>query len=154
MNKALVTIGTTTFDSLIKVLDKPSENISIMFQIANGCYIPKNHPYERFIPKIHNNYNDYDFIITHAGAGSVYSLLETDHKFAVIPNTDRSDNHQIELAKFIGDNNYAKTYTILELESTSLEDVFEQLNNSIPTKYEKNKFFKGKEIVDYIQGTN
>lgn len=152
MIKGLVTIGTTTFDSLIKVLDKPSEKVSMKFQIAGGIYKPVNHDYEKFIPDIQSHYSEFDFIVTHAGAGSVYTLLESPMKFAVVANVERSDDHQLELARFVGSNNYAQTYTVDELQALSLLQIYETIIGKDCVKYKKEVFFKGKEIIDYIQG--
>jgi len=152
MIRGLVTIGTTTFDSLIKALDKPSDCVSLKFQIAAGAYEPIYHAYERFIPDIKTSYSSYDFIITHAGAGSVYSLLEMGNKFAVVANTDRSDNHQLELCKFVHSNNYATTYTVKGLQDISLLQISQEITSTNCVKYKKEDFFKGREIVDFIQG--
>tara|TARA_R110001599_G_scaffold27629_2_gene96771 strand:+ start:1692 stop:2156 length:465 start_codon:yes stop_codon:yes gene_type:complete len=151
MISGLVTIGTTTFDSLIKVLDKPSTDVSLTFQIAAGVYEPIHHTYKRFIPNLQSHYLSYDFIITHAGAGSVYSLLELPTKFAVVANTDRSDNHQLELSKFVQSNNYAKTYSVDAMKVLSLLQIFQGIERYNSVQYKKEKFFKGKEIIEFIQ---
>ena len=46
MINVLVIVGTTTFDSLIKVLDRIEDNISYKFQVSSGTYNVKYHPYK------------------------------------------------------------------------------------------------------------
>lgn len=154
MIKGLVMVGTTTFDTLIASLDKSSDRISLTFQIANGNYIPTCHKYERFIPNIKTIYSDFDFIITHAGAGSVYNLLEQRYKFAVVPNLERSDKHQLELANYVEINNYASTFMVDEFNDVELFDLYIAILEKTHNIYKKEPFFKGKEIIEFILGND
>jgi beta-1,4-N-acetylglucosaminyltransferase len=150
MIKGLVTVGTTTFDSLISSLDQPSIDVELTFQIAGGGYIPVNHPYKRFIKDIKLIYSDFDFIITHAGAGSVYNLLEAGLKMAVVANLDRSDQHQLELSHFIKESNFSAVYSVEQIRVLSLETLAVEIQSYETVPYKKESFFKGKEILDFI----
>lgn len=147
MIHVLVTVGTTSFDSLIKVLDRYSDEIQFVFQIANGKYLVKYHESIDFIENIENIYSDFDLIITHAGAGTVYKLLESDIPFIVVPNTERSDKHQLELSKFVGMNLLAKVATV---DDFAEKEHFRIINDAIAferIKYTKKPFFIKSNII-------
>src|SRR5688500_14118574 len=107
--KIFVTVGTTSFDSLIKFIDEEfhKKGYEITFQISEGKYIPKNFEYFKFSENIDFYYKDCDVAITHAGAGSVYRLLELKKKIIIIPNLERVDKHQIEIAEYMKENGHA-----------------------------------------------
>lgn len=147
MINVLVIVGTTTFDSLIKVLDRIEDNISYKFQVSSGTYNVKYHPYKHFIENIEEVYSDFDLIITHAGAGTVYKLLEGLTPFLVVPNTERSDKHQLELAQFVRDNSLAKTCTVEELSTTNIESLLLSVIQFERTAYLKDEFSLKEHII-------
>jgi len=53
-------------------------------------------------------------IITHAGAGTVFQLLEDKAKMVVIPNHDRIDAHQLDIAQYVDNNKFASVCYDLE----------------------------------------
>lgn len=114
----LITVGTTAFDDLIRYVDNTiSQNtsFSLVAQIsANAIYQPVNLKYFDFSDSFQSFIDDADLIITHAGAGSVYSMLEQGKRLVVIPNLTRADTHQIELAKYVSDKNFATSCIKLE----------------------------------------
>ncbi|PMJ38246.1 hypothetical protein BCU24_21110 [Vibrio cyclitrophicus] len=102
-----VTVGTTPFNSLVKFVDGISnQKYDIKMQISNGTYKPENHSFFSFDKDIDKYYHDADVILTHAGAGSIYKLLEMNKKIIVFPNTDRQDLHQFDIARYVYINNY------------------------------------------------
>ncbi len=107
----LVTVGTTAFDELIKTMDNLFEGdktVSIIAQISSSSnYTPQNFKSFQFSQDFQSYVEAADLIVTHAGAGSVYSMLEKNKKLIVVPNLTRADNHQLELAKYVQDNNFA-----------------------------------------------
>ncbi|MBJ2145468.1 glycosyltransferase [Vibrio sp. IB15] len=107
----LVTVGTTAFDELIAIIDKKFENdssVKIIAQTSSSSgYTPKNIDFFEFSDSFQSYVDSADLIITHAGAGSVYSMLEIAKKLVVVPNLTRADNHQIELARYVQGNNFA-----------------------------------------------
>jgi beta-1,4-N-acetylglucosaminyltransferase len=107
--KILVTVGTTIFDSLIKFIDEKfhKNEYEIIFQISEGKYTPKNFSYFRYSENIDFYYENCDVVITHAGAGSVYRLLELKKKIIIIPNIERVDKHQVEIAEYMNENGHA-----------------------------------------------
>lgn len=106
----LITVGTTSFDELIKFCDlefSKYTHFNITMQIAQGRYIPQNFEYFKFSNSIDNYYENADVIICHAGAGTIYKLLELQKLLIVVPNLNRVDNHQLEITRFLAENNFA-----------------------------------------------
>jgi beta-1,4-N-acetylglucosaminyltransferase len=140
--KIFVTVGTTSFDSLIKFIDEEfhKNEHEITLQISEGKYVPKNFEYFKFTENIDFYYKNCDVVITHAGAGSVYRLLELKKKIIIIPNLERIDKHQIEIAEYMKENGhalmcsnikelnfYVDEITRTELKSFKKEDFFAHL---------------------------
>ncbi|MEZ8018169.1 PssE/Cps14G family polysaccharide biosynthesis glycosyltransferase [Vibrio splendidus] len=118
----LVTVGTTAFDELIAVIDEKFEgdkSVDIVAQTSSSSiYTPKNFESFRFSDDFQSYVDSADLIVTHAGAGSVYSMLENRKKLVVVPNLTRADNHQIELAQYVQENNFAVScFDLAELQS-------------------------------------
>lgn len=107
--KIFVTVGNTQYNSLIRAIDEtlPADLFQVTIQLADGNYTPKNHQFFRFTQDIKTYFNDADVVITHAGAGTVFPLLEDKIKMVVIPNHERIDAHQLDLAQYVDNNNFA-----------------------------------------------
>jgi len=146
--KIFVTVGTTRFDSLIENIDKKLNhtNNEIIFQIADGEYKPKNFKYFDFTPNIQSYFENSDIIITHAGAGSIYELLELKKKILIVPNLDRVDKHQSDIADFMDENNYAKKLKKYE----ELDKVIKYIFSISFNQFTKDSFFKVDEIIEFI----
>ena len=102
--RILVITGTTGFDSLVKKIDESRElesRYDITLQTGEGSYQPQYKPWFDFDKSLKDKLADYDFFITHAGAGTIFMLLEHKKRVLVIPNTDRADKHQVELANYV-----------------------------------------------------
>lgn len=141
MMRVLVTVGTTSFDSLIRVLDQQSDKIEYVFQTATGKYCAKFHKSEKFINDIDSLYGKYDLIITHAGAGTVYKLLDDVIPFIVVPNTERSDKHQLELAQFVNIHSFAKVATVDDFVNKDHLEIIKDAIAFEREKYTKQEFF-------------
>jgi len=146
--KIFVTVGTTQFDALIEYLDSHlPKDYEVLFQIANGEYKPKNFKFITYTDKIDALYQEYDYIITHAGAGTIYKLLDLHKKMIVVPNLDRIDKHQIDIANYMEKNNHV----ISCIEYSDIPDALKKLPTIKLDLYKKNSFFMSNEICDYIQ---
>ncbi len=142
-----VTVGTTPFDSLIKYLDNLETKEDIVLQISkDATYIPKHKKYFEFVENINDYYEKASLIITHAGAGSIYNLLEKKKKIIIVPNTDRLDNHQLDISDYMNKKNYAISCTKLN----TLQNIIENIDKIEFLPYDKEEFFKQKEIYKYI----
>lgn len=147
--KLFVTVGTTCFDSMIEAVDKCAAELreyQFTFQIAEGVYKPLCGTSFEFVDGIDEFYAQSDVIITHAGAGSIYKLLELQKKVIVIPNLERVDKHQSDLANFVEENNYA----LVVWELRDLSAVLRSVGNFQPNVFEKERFFKAEEIASFI----
>lgn len=144
--KILVTVGTTPFDLLIETIDGLAcdfPDIQFTAQISSGVYEPKHMPWVRFVPDILDQYPD-SLVLTHCGAGTVFSLLDANRKFVAIPNLTRVDHHQVELAQVLQESQLA----IVALSMSDLRDIFinQTYKNFCASEYQKTPFFKASEI--------
>lgn len=147
MKKIFVTVGTTKFESLIHYIDNniSSEDFEVVIQKSNGKYIPKNFESFQFTKEIDRYYNECDIVITHAGAGTIYKLLEIKKNIIIIPNIERIDNHQTDIANYMKEEKYA--YVANEL--NDINSILLTINNNNLVPYKKESFFKAKEIIFY-----
>jgi beta-1,4-N-acetylglucosaminyltransferase len=148
--KTLVTVGTTTFDSLVEYLDQEEIflHLDIEFQIANGRYIPVNHGFFRFVEpdEIIRKYESADVIITHAGFGTVIQLLEMGKRLIVVPNLERVDKHQLDLGAFLARNRYA----LVAYDFSQLNMFIEICENICFRQFSKTPFFRTDEIRSFL----
>ena len=144
--KIFVTIGTTPFDSLMKYIDENVKGHDIIFQISTGTYFPKTGKTLKFVDNINDYYEWSDVVITHAGAGTIYRLLEMEKKIIAVPNLERLDNHQIELADFVEENNYGLKAEKFE----QINDLLINLDEKNFEKYKKDRFFVELEIINFL----
>jgi beta-1,4-N-acetylglucosaminyltransferase len=147
--KIFVTVGTTSFDSLIKFIDEKfhKNKYEIIFQISEGKYIPKNFEYFTFSENIDFYYENCDVVITHAGAGSIYRLLELKKKIIIIPNIERVDKHQIEIAEYMKENKYALMCSNIKELNLSIDNIM----NVELKSFQKEEFFVHSQIREMIE---
>ena len=151
MIKVLVTVGTYKFDELIKKIDEIASEKKIEFvcQIGQGKYIPKNCESFSFSTNFAEKVDNSELIITHAGAGTIYSLLENKKNLIVVPNVNRVDKHQLEIAKYVSDNKYCLSC----LDVNDIGTFLGRAGTFIKQEkqfYEKEAFCKYSEIIDYL----
>jgi beta-1,4-N-acetylglucosaminyltransferase len=148
--KILVTVGTTCFDSLVKFIDTNDTftGHDIEFQIANGIYQPVNYPAFTFVDHetILTKYHSSDVVIAHAGAGTIYQLLSMQKKCIIVPNLDRSDKHQLDIADFLLKHNYA----FVAYNFNQIPLFLKTITAYGFAVFQKTPFFKVEEILDFI----
>ncbi|WP_026957851.1 PssE/Cps14G family polysaccharide biosynthesis glycosyltransferase [Aliagarivorans taiwanensis] len=139
--KILVTVGTTRFSSLTeKARTIGAHDMTLQHADPSLSF---GHV---FLDNIEQHYQDADLVITHAGAGSVFSLLEMGKKIIVVPNLERVDKHQLDLAQHVERNGYA----LVAWEIESLRRCIDDSTNFSPNTYSPTKFFKFEEITEFI----
>jgi beta-1,4-N-acetylglucosaminyltransferase len=150
--KILVTVGTTRFDSLVKFMDTHAAftGHDIEFQIADGAYKPVNYPALTFVDHetILAKYRSSDVVISHAGAGTIYQLLDMRKKCIIVPNLDRSDKHQLDIADFLLKYNYA----FVAYNFNQIPIFLKTITSYDFDAFYKTPFFKAEEILDFIEG--
>jgi beta-1,4-N-acetylglucosaminyltransferase len=147
--KVLVTAGTTPFDSLFAHLDNLTSkfpDIEFIGQIGKGGYTPQNFPSFNFTHEFPEQISSADAVITHAGAGTVYDLLERGKRCIVIANLERRDKHQLEISRYVNEMGYALATTDL----ADLEELLKQLERFEPSRYEKTDFFVATQIYQKL----
>lgn len=149
MTKVFVTVGTTSFPSLVRFFDRPSKRCEIVIQTADPTYKAVSAKCFTYTNDIDRYYSWADVIVTHAGAGSVYALLEARYTIVVVPNLERADKHQLELANYIEANQYAMV--VKELCDYKTHDELIEASVQITTRqYVKKPFNKGEFLVDLL----
>lgn len=103
----LVTVGTTSFDPLVEAIDTGPFADKALLQIADGDYQPRSARWFKFDKNIQKHIDNADVVVCHAGAGSIYNLLERGIVPLVVPNTIRRDQHQLEIARWLAKKQYA-----------------------------------------------
>lgn len=110
--KLVVSCGTTPFPSMVKSIFSLCEKLAdheVTIQeisLNDGSY--KNISLVKFYDCADTFFLFSDIAVVHAGAGTVFNLLKKGFKLVVVPNLDRKDKHQIELADYLNENDYAE----------------------------------------------
>lgn len=130
-----VTVGTTCFDALVKVVDtqEVKEELSrrgyneLLIQMGRGSYIPTKSKggdesiavdYFTFSSSIADHLRAASLVISHAGSGSIFETLRLGKPLIVVVNEDLMDNHQSELAEELADRKhlyYARPQTLKQI---------------------------------------
>lgn len=150
MTKVLVTVGTTRFPSLVRYFDRPSPRCDVVIQHADpACSLGHARGFA-FSRELRDWYAWADVVVTHAGAASVYELLETRRRVVVVPNLERVDKHQRDLASHVAARGYAMVVEGLE-RFDGIEQLISAALRFEPAPYEKTEFFKTEFLLDLIQ---
>ena len=111
--KILFTVGTTPFPELeYSALDLSNfSNHQIHFQTPSSMpnsKFNKLHWFEYYAGDPVRFLQKFDYVVSHAGTGTIFNLLKSRTKFCVVPNLDRQDSHQSEICEWLALNKYAK----------------------------------------------
>tara|TARA_B110000093_G_C12923011_1_gene389977 strand:- start:492 stop:1004 length:513 start_codon:yes stop_codon:yes gene_type:complete len=161
-----VTVGSTSFESLIENID--NENVlsklkslgyaKIIYQIGSGKYMPSvTHilPVEcfKYKPTISNIIRGAGLVICHAGVGTVMETLQAMRPIIVVPNPFLMDNHQCELAETLAIQGYVVKCTVETIISAVSFD-FSNRARWVPTDLSSFNSFIQNEIKNLIQIKN
>ncbi|WP_076411025.1 PssE/Cps14G family polysaccharide biosynthesis glycosyltransferase [Shewanella sp. UCD-KL12] len=143
-----VTVGHTRFDSLFKQIDEISRTEwHFVSQMSDGSYIPKTGEHFSYSSNIQTHYENADVVITHAGAGSVFTLLEMGKPTIVIANIDRVDTHQEDLLRFVETSEFAQVCRNL----STLEALLNNVSKFEAKPYCSEPFFAANEIAERLK---
>lgn len=126
-----VTVGCAVkgneFERLIRKVDAISAGLSedVLIQIGTSEYIPENARWVRYLSfeESLECFRKARLVIGHCGSGTIVNALNYGKSLIVVPRrmslSEHSDDHQEEIAKFVGRNNLAKVvYNDEDLERT------------------------------------
>lgn len=152
----LVTLGTQdkSFDRLLRAIDKNIENGNIKDKVlvqagfTYKTYKSKNMEIFDYVDTktMTDLVKECDFIISHAGAGSILTALENNKKIIVVPRQSKygehNNDHQLEIAeKFENDG-----HVIYLRDLKKLDKAIKDIKNFKPTELNHNK-----EMLDTIE---
>jgi beta-1,4-N-acetylglucosaminyltransferase len=109
MPRALVTTGTTRFFGLLTAADALAQSHSdwdFRFQTGPADFTPQRGEHFEFSHSIEKEYQQADLIISHAGAGTLFKLATLGKPCIAVPNLERADHHQLELAEYFQEQGY------------------------------------------------
>jgi UDP-N-acetylglucosamine transferase subunit ALG13 len=108
-----VTIGSMfPFDRMIRYMDEwalAHPDVELRAQIGDGEYEPKHMPFDRKLAQrdFDRVMNDADFIVAHAGMGSVIQAAEFQKPIIILPRLrelgEHTTDHQIDTANWLRD---------------------------------------------------
>lgn len=150
MNNILVMVGTTRFDGLLNFFDVYSSWANVTLQVGDSGYVAKHAEVITYVDNIEELIDSSDYVVSHAGAGNVYNLLEKGTKFLVVPNTERFDQHQAELAEYLKGNNLCPVLYLDELSKLSINDVVSLISGYVRSPYKKQEFFAQEDILNFF----
>jgi len=118
-----VTVGTGSFDELVKAVDELKAvgkiKEEIIIQIGSGKYTPKFCKWFRFAPSLGEYYKNASLIISHGGPGIVYEILDLGKPLIAVPNLKRTDpRHQVEFLEAVSESGSVIYCRLEELEKT------------------------------------
>lgn len=145
MKRIFVTVGTTPFPRLINAASVLQGRYECYYQTGDVELPPQ---YFKFLVNIESHVKAADLVICHCGAGTVYALLEQRKRILVVPNLDRSDKHQLELAEYVDRENLGQVCNDLD----ALENAVDIALKREFRVYKKHSFFKYGEIQEFIDG--
>lgn len=152
-----VTVGMSehNFDRLFKIIDELIEDKvitkKVFVQTGNSNYSSNNFESSSVIDgDTFNKYVDEcDFMITHAGTGSVVPALKKHKKIIVFPRleefNEHVDNHQMELASLFE----KEGYVLCAYNKEQLVDCINRVDEFVPKEFVSNNRIE-KIIIDFI----
>lgn len=142
-----VTIGTGKFEKIVNEADKLAGNIKEKVIIQKGKSKSKIKNAENF--DFTTEFEDYvkraRIIISHGGAGTIFSLLEKGKKIIGVANLNRIDKHQEDILEELD-----KQGNLIYCRDFNLEEAVNKLKKTKLKKYEKPGFWIDKEIIKCV----
>ena len=144
---AFVTVGTTQFDLLIETIVTDKNVIQtlvdclkidkLILQIGNSQMpsfdnLPIKIEYYKYKDSIENDIQQADLVISHAGAGTILQTLEAHKPLLVVVNEKLMNNHQLEIAHVMEQQDYLYYCTC-----STIGETLEKFANHQFKQYEK-----------------
>lgn len=154
----LITLGTQDkeFIRLLKkvdeLIDKKIIQEEVIVQAGYTKYESKNMQIFDYVPKkkLEKYMEDANFIITHAGVGTIFDALKKEKKIIAVPRLSKykehNNDHQLQIVE-----EFSKENLILPVyEMNELEDALKKIKKFKPNKYESNNQNMVKLVSNYI----
>ena len=143
-----VTVGTTTFNPLIKKIDelvaREKINDTIIAQISYGNYIPKHIQWFRFDPHLEKYFKSANTVITAGGAGTLFELCKSGKKVIATMSSENVWNPDI-VQKLSKDKHILWCKNLEEL-----ENLIKKSKNFKFKKYYPPGCHINKKIIDFL----
>lgn len=157
----LVTVGGVEefkFNRLFMIIDELCEEgvidkKQIIVQGGYNDYIPKNYEITDFFEsdEFKKLIVDSQFIISHAGTGTVVSAVKEGKKVIIFPRIakyhEHLDDHQLELCQLFENNNFA----LVAHNKEELVECIKHINEFVPNKFVSNNNYITNLIISYIE---
>jgi beta-1,4-N-acetylglucosaminyltransferase len=108
--KILVTTGSGHFYSLsqraLEIATRDLDNIWFIQMNKPPSVDHENITLFEYRDDLDDIIDQCDLVITHTGAGTIYKLLELGKRLITLPNLERRDKHQLELANWLNSKRY------------------------------------------------
>jgi UDP-N-acetylglucosamine transferase subunit ALG13 len=152
----LVTVGTASFERLVRMADNVSEILDdkILIQKGRTNYEPKNAEYFDFtkdLKEFEHLISKAKLVISHAGVGTILNVLDNDTPLIIVPrigrNNEHIDDHQVELA------NYLNKYSIAKVanDEKDLLNCLNQLNSKQSVGTSKSIKSTKNSLIHYLE---
>jgi beta-1,4-N-acetylglucosaminyltransferase len=98
-----VTVGTTDFDALVRLMDGLAPTLSepVVAQIGRGEFVPEHVEWFRLAPDLRPYYAQADVVVSHGGLGTLVEVLTLGKRLIGVSNPDRYDRHQEDLLGYL-----------------------------------------------------
>jgi len=142
-----VTVGTGKFERLVKVADELAKRVKEKVIIQKGSSVcdVKNAECFEFSSDFDKYVEKADIIISHGGAGTIFSLMGKGKKVIGVANLNRIDRHQEEILEELDKQEnliYCKDFNLLR-------DV-KKIKNIKLKKYKKPGFWIDRKIEEFL----
>ena len=148
--KILLVTGTTPFPSLIKRMcdiASQGEFLYLTIQTLSETNIDLPNVDQLKFIKGQRYWEEFDFIVCHGGAGTIFSLLNGKAKFIAVPNTDRGDSHQVEICEWLSAENLALSCSVDEL---TLEMIYSEHLSEVERNFFQKSTFNVEKLISYF----
>ena len=154
----LVTLGTQdkNFTRLLteidRLIDKKTIKEEVIVQAGYTKYESKNMKVFDYVPKkeLEEYMEKANFIITHAGVGSIFDALKKNKKIIAVPRLSKykehNNDHQLQLVEEF----YKENLIIPVIEVEELEEAIKKIDSFTPNKYESNNQNMVNLVSNYI----
>lgn len=147
MPRALVTTGTTRFLGLLEAVDTIAlerEDWNFRFQTGPSEFKPRGGERFEFSSSIEDEYRAADLVISHAGAGTLFTLAREGIPAITVPNLERADHHQTELAQYFAERGYC----LMARDPEEIGSLLDKAANFRPRNFEEKPF----DMAAFVEG--